>query len=292
MKRTKLACCGFEAIVYPENLFHHVIFHPCTDYQCHSFMTSYTEYDTKSDFVDEFGNVLDYDYVCQELKLACGRLQNEWANLNYGSVLDYAFCLHDQDRKPDGSYLKPHFHVYLWTDDKNDYPMTEAFRNSICMEFGHWIIKSEERSKRKRSYIHYYREVQTSLVNPIKKLHSALRYMIHIDNDTKHTYDLGDCCSSVNLFLHPAFKEATIQSEVTFLLDACKSRRVLNFNQLVDYAAEMGMMDIILKYNFLFTNYVRCLSGKAPDLRFGAPGDATNLIEAQKYLKNSEVSNG
>lgn len=273
IKRTFLSTKGYEFIVYPSNLF-----------QTWTFETEEIQYERKT-----MGRSQDKFFTrIKEIRLNNPRESLDW-NISNDDLYDvrtrmldilkrvtkmfsgmhYAFILHDRDKDVNMEIKKLHFHVYVWVDE-DQFP-AKAFHllkndfNQLKVEIetlDYWervIVPGDKKSVpvTKEECKTKVLVEKDALSNPIKKLNSALRYMIHIDNDSKYHYDLADAFSDVDLFHHKAFIDATRVSQIEFLMDAIDAGRVETYRDLTQYARVNGCIDTFLKNQWFFTNYIK-----------------------------------
>lgn len=119
---------------------------------------------------------------------------------------DYAFILHDSDLKDDGSIKKSHYHFQIFFNDKKSLSAWAKIFN----------CKNNE-------------------VEKIKDKKSAIRYLIHCDNNEKYQYDISEIVSTFDV--NPYFKTKSDENFdiklITDFISSCCGK--IKFYQLKDF---------------------------------------------------------
>lgn len=84
----------------------------------------------------------------------------------------YAYILHNKDRKDDGELKKEHWHVLLFLDNQKT---LSAFSKQIGLQDN------------------------MQLIQIIKDKKKAIRYLVHVDNDEKESYDVEDIITNIDI---------------------------------------------------------------------------------------------
>ena len=84
----------------------------------------------------------------------------------------YAYILHNKDRKDDGELKKEHWHVLVFLDNQKT---ISAFSKMFGLQDSKHLIQ---------------------IVRDKKK---AIRYLIHVDNDEKESYDVEDIITNIDI---------------------------------------------------------------------------------------------
>lgn len=84
----------------------------------------------------------------------------------------FAYILHNKDRKDDGDLKKEHWHVQVFLDNQKT---LSAFSKMLGLEDSKHLIQ---------------------IVKDKKK---AIRYLVHVDNDEKESYDVEDIITNIDI---------------------------------------------------------------------------------------------
>lgn len=84
----------------------------------------------------------------------------------------YAYILHNKDRKDDGELKKEHWHVQVFLDNQKT---LSAFSKQIGLQDN------------------------MQLIQIIKDKKKAIRYLVHVDNDEKESYDVEDIITNIDI---------------------------------------------------------------------------------------------
>ena len=141
-----------------------------------------------------------------------------------GIIKRYAYCLHDKDKKDDGTLKKSHYHIYLSFKDAQPFSRVAAWFN---------IDKS------------YVRIIKTNY-------DTACAYLIHRNNPEKYQYDPAEVTAS---FDYSAFLKSLSEEEKKSM-DTAKKRKIIEKK-----IRDMVLAGTLRGYNFHehFT-YEECLA--------------------------------
>lgn len=141
-----------------------------------------------------------------------------------GIIKRYAYCLHDKDKKDDGSLKKPHYHIYLSFKDAQPFSRVATWFN---------LDKS------------YVRIIKTNY-------DTACAYLIHRNNPEKHQYGPNEVTAS---FDYPAFLKNLSEAEKKSI-DIAKKRQTIEKK-----IRDMVQTGILRGYNFHeYFSYEECLA--------------------------------
>lgn len=300
--RTKISPRGYEVIVYPSDL--NVLIKReyedhitpdrrrknCDVKTCTSIDIQHPWEDYNIDIPDD---TIYFEIIGKVQDICCKIISS--LDKEYPFTFHYAFNLHDQDRGADGHFLKNHFHVYIWSDDKIE---SEGFPDCIerlkykCADFFNHIKVRNDTVYWSYDTMQGF-DLQTKVldlsfcrINPIKNVDCALRYLLHVDNTDKVLYKLEDCVSDIDLYHHRAFLEATQASHLNFLIDCIDRGYAKSYAELYHIASANGCVNTYIKCSFIIMNYIKSITGQ-DDLKdhyripqSASPEEATNIVQA------------
>lgn len=139
--------------------------------------------------------------------------------------------MHNQDKNPDGSLKKAHWHVLLRAEG----PITiTAVKNII-------------------------EPLNTPVPQKVGSAKGMVRYFAHLDNPEKHRYDVNDIIPHNGADIADFFKLSTSQnlSAVKDIFRFIKKKNIDNYVDFLDYCLEYGnddWFDIAINHNTLAIN--------------------------------------
>lgn len=309
MSKQKLACRGYEAIVYPSDLDveinreYEIL--KCVDRRRKSSDLKYLKNATliypHESWNDDIPDDESYNYCYNQVRISCLRIIDQMEH-HCEYTFHYAFNLHDQDMDFEGRYIKNHFHVYIWTDDdiKNERHETymSLLQQFMADYFNHYCVKSCKYLWHDKIDSHVDVDGKQvcllyNRVNLIKYVHSALKYLIHADNHNKFHYKLSDCVSDLDLSRHKAFVEDINTSKLNWVFEQIRLGHIRSFTHLIEFASANDILHIVLKYQWVIHNYIESYCGNDPLLTAQGitsqtlPEDA--LGKCEKYAYNRMI---
>lgn len=149
--------------------------------------------------------------------------------LNLG-VEEFAYILHDVDLNLEtGEIKKPHYHLYIKLLKKKTFGGVYNIINSLMPN-----------------------STQPHLIVNIESKSGFIRYLTHIDNPEKVKYSV-DCIVS-NFDIQPFFNLGI--SDNQFIYNVLNSKNLKSFRDVVNYAIEMGKLDLVLKRAYFFKSLI------------------------------------
>lgn len=151
--------------------------------------------------------------------------------------IDYYYIYHNLDVNDDGTLKKPHYHIQLYCD------------NQRTIE----------------NWVKFY-AVDPNRVEKIKNKISAIRYLIHCDNNEKYQYQLEDICSNGEIIKYFKSTISSENNEIELIyLHITKLKRHIGYKELWDFVIDNGIWstyrrnysiikDLLYDHNLLFTN--------------------------------------
>lgn len=150
----------------------------------------------------------------------------EFIKLNY----DYALIEHNQDKNENGEIKKPHTHIVI------SFPNAK-WNTAIAEELG----------------------ITCNYIEKCRSLDSALEYLIHYNDDTKHQYDIDEVQGNLKnklkqIILNDGKDENTKIYELFDFID--------NFDGYIDemlffkYAASIGMYDVARRSSIILLRLI------------------------------------
>lgn len=151
--------------------------------------------------------------------------------------MEYAYIRHDKDLNDSGVVKKAHYHFMIFSDTQR----TITAWSSLL-------------------------DVPSNMIENIKNKISAIRYLIHCDNNDKYQYQIEDICTNIEIAKY--FKN-TISNEnneieliIYYIFD---HRYYMKYKELLDYVLSNGfwstyrrnysiIKDLLYEHNLLFTS--------------------------------------
>ena len=286
--RFKSVTRGVEFIIYPSNCFKDF------EYQYKSVIPVQRDEKLFDDGLVRIkvdgswteGRVVDPIDLCTSIDLVCDRPDLDDCMSDYtryeveqiiqdqckdcvllaeeaGVPLHYAFNLHDNDRDEFGHKKKNHYHVLLWDARDQEYNIQSPLIDAFCKVFHQMLPKLQTDFRCKKQYGYVESKYQTyvlvpdrHLVNPIIKLNSAIRYLIHVDNRDKVVYPLANIVSDMDMFGHVAFREMTTMSKLAFLIENIDNGNCKDYRDVVHLAMQHNCFDVMIKQKLLIQKYL------------------------------------
>lgn len=302
MSKQKLVVRGYETIVYPSDL-DMIVNREMETLKCDdrrrknhdltypkSITLVYPSQDLNVDIPDDE----TYDRVYRDVQKACIEIVNHMEKVCPYNF-HYAYNLHDQDVDASGCFIENHFHVYIWTDDEIKDPENDRYMDSLqsyCAVFFNkkrvqkckytWFNKSDSHVE-----VDGYELVNTyGLINTIKYVDGALRYLIHVDNSSKAKYELSNCVSDIDLSRSRAFKDVIEDGKLTFLIDQIKHGMVRSYIHLVDIAIANDCLSTLRKNQYVLKDYIFSYCGADPFMKAYGITDQTLQEDYDLKMKN------
>lgn len=157
-------------------------------------------------------------------------------NICNNNNFDYAFILHDCDLKDNGDVKKGHYHFQVYYCDKKSLSAWSKIFNCNVND-----------------------------IEKIKDKKSAIRYLIHCDNNEKFHYDYSEIVSNIDLSNY--FREKSDENfDIKLITDYIKSHcEKILFCQLKDFVLENNLWgsyrrsysiirDLVIEHNNMLTN--------------------------------------
>lgn len=150
---------------------------------------------------------------------------------------DYCYCYHDKDIKADLSdYIKAHYHFQVYSDYQKELEKWQEL-------FG----------------------VPSHQLQKINNKKSAIRYLIHADNNDKHQYNIEDIVSNFEIikYFNKLISDEACEIDLIYSYITLQKRRI-GTKEIIDYVLDNNIWgtfrrnysiirDLLSEHNLLFT---------------------------------------
>ena len=150
--------------------------------------------------------------------------------------MEYAYIYHNKDVNDSGVLKKAHYHFMIFSDTQRT---LEAWSKLL--------------------------DVPTNMIEQIKNKISAIRYLIHCDNNEKFQYQVEDICSNFEIIKYFKNTISNENNEMELIINYIYYHKYnVKYKELLDYVISNGfwstyrrnysiIKDLLYEHNLLFT---------------------------------------